>query len=406
MILHKLLLITGIALQIYLLFFGFYYFYIGLFGIGKAPRRKKCKPKNRFLILIPAHNEEKVIGPLVKNLRCLDYPKKLYDIVVIADNCTDKTKNVCEKLGAIVLEHKSKPGEIKGKPYAIRYALNVISDYDTKYDAVCIFDADNLVSLNYLEEMNNHLIAGDKLIQCYLDVKNPTDNLVSMSYANAYYYTNRSWQMAKEKLGLGVAIGGTGFCVATDILKKIGWTATSLTEDLEFQMQCLLINIPAHWCHYAKIFDEKPTNFIASLIQRLRWARGHWNVCFKYAPKLFLKGIKEFNILAIDGAIYLLNPFNTILGLVGIIYIPLIKEVNLIPDTVWILLLVMQFLYMIYSILMDTDKPFKKILGLLTVFLYSYSFLPLYIWALITKDNKNWNCTKHTRSLQFNQLHS
>lgn len=406
MILHELFELLGIALQTYLLFFGFYYFFIGLFGFGNAPRRKMHDPFNKFLIMIPAHNEEKVIGQLIRNLQCIDYPKELYDIVVIADNCTDRTADIGRNLGTVVLEHISKPGELRGKPYAIRYALDTIYNYDKKYDAICIFDADNLVSLNYLIEMNNHLISGDKLIQCYLDVKNPTDNLISMSYANAYYYTNRSWQMAKERLGLGVALGGTGFCVSTDILKKIGWATTTLTEDLEFQMQCLLNDIPAHWCHYAKIYDEKPTRFVASLIQRLRWARGHWNVCFKYALKLFIKGIKKHSMINLDGFIYLMNPFNTVIGILSFIYIPLIKGQQLLPNYVWILLLLVQLLYMVYSIIMDTDKPLKKIFGLLTVFIYSYSFLPLYVWALLTKNNKKWNCTEHTRGLQLNQLHS
>ena len=263
------------AIQLFLLFFWGYWFLISLFGFGNAKKLPYKKPEKRFLILIPAHNEEKVIGSLVENLTHLDYPNELYDICVIADNCTDKTAQISKEFGAMVIEHTSPPNEPKGKPYGIRYALDVLNrEIEEKYDAIAFFDADNLSSLNYLQEMNKHLLKGERLIQCYLDSKNPDDNWITLSYATSYYYMNRSWQLAKYRLGLGNAIGGTGFCVEKNLLKEIGWSAKSLTEDLEFTMQCLLRGEKASWSHHARIYDEKPEGFIASCIQRLRWALG------------------------------------------------------------------------------------------------------------------------------------
>jgi cellulose synthase/poly-beta-1,6-N-acetylglucosamine synthase-like glycosyltransferase len=67
---------------------------ISLFGFGKAGKIREKIPQKRFVILIPAHNEEKVVGNLVENLLHLDYPKELYDVFVIADNCTDNTARI------------------------------------------------------------------------------------------------------------------------------------------------------------------------------------------------------------------------------------------------------------------------------------------------------------------------
>lgn len=132
-----------------------YWFVISLFGFGKAKRIRERFPQKKFLLMIPAHNEEKVIGNIVENLQNLDYPRHLYDILVIADNCTDHTAAIVRRHGAVVLEHTSQPDEPKGKPHAIKYTLDYLGDDLYEYDAFVIFDADNLVSLNYLKEMNN-----------------------------------------------------------------------------------------------------------------------------------------------------------------------------------------------------------------------------------------------------------
>ena len=56
------------------------------------------------MAIIPAHNEEAVVGNLIESLKNQNYNKDLYDIYVIADNCTDNTARVAKKAGAIVYE--------------------------------------------------------------------------------------------------------------------------------------------------------------------------------------------------------------------------------------------------------------------------------------------------------------
>lgn len=409
-VLTQSIIILGIVVQAGLLFFWAYWFIISLFGFGKPKVPKAQKPTKKFAILIPAHNEESVIENLVENLLNMKYPNKLYDVIVIADNCTDKTAELSLKAGAKVIETTSLPDEPKGKPHAIRKALEQLGDYENQYDAIAFFDADNLVSLNYLEEMNNHLMQGDQLIQCYLDSKNPEDNWITLSYASSYYYMNRSWQLAKSKLGLGNAVGGTGFCVDTKLLKEVGWTARSLTEDLEFQIQCLLAGVPAKWCHTARVYDEKPTGFWASCVQRLRWARGHWDVCLKYSGPLIKKSIFKLDILSFDGLMYLINPGKIVIA-AGASAMGLLSKFELVPwfESIlpwwsWFILVGFQIWYVGYSIVIDTAKPLKKLFGLLYLPIFNISYIPLFIWAFITRRNKSWNRTDHSRSIDFNSL--
>lgn len=392
-----------VALQIIVLLWFGYWLFISFFGFGKAKENIQHEPMKRFIMLIAANNEENVIGDILDNLKLQNYPKDLYDVCVIADNCNDKTADIGREKGAMVLEHYYLPGEPKGKPYAIKYALENIDL--NKYDGVCIFDADNLVTVNYLQEMNNHLCEGHRLIQCNLDTKNPRDNFITLSYATSYYMMNRFWQLAKSRLGLGNAIGGTGFCVESGLFKEIGWTAQSLTEDLEFTMQALLKGIKTHWCHYARVLDEKPTEFKASCVQRLRWARGHWDVCFKYSGKLIKKGILERDMSAIDGAMYLLNPGKVVVAtLIGVMfYLSLFSKNPLydpfIPMWVYAIIIVFNLFCISIAIKDSNDKKITTIKSYISLLFISYSYIPLFVWSLITYKNKTWVTTKHTRSV-------
>lgn len=71
---------------------------------GSKKEKKILTPQKTFAVIVAAHNEAAVIGQLVDNLRRLDYPKELYDIFVIADNCTDNTAQIAQECGAIVHE--------------------------------------------------------------------------------------------------------------------------------------------------------------------------------------------------------------------------------------------------------------------------------------------------------------
>ncbi|MDR0372734.1 MAG: glycosyltransferase family 2 protein [Nitrososphaerota archaeon] len=395
-------------LQIFLFVISSYWLIIGFFGLGKATRPPEREAQKRFLLLIPAHNEEKVIGNLVENLMQLDYPRPLYKVLVIADNSTDKTADIARNLGAEVLEHTSLPGEKKGKPHAIKYALDEIDDQlINEFDAIAIFDADNLVTLNYLREMNNHLLNGEKLIQCYLDTKNPNDNFITLGYAATYFYMNRSWQLAKYRLGLGNAVGGTGFCVDTQVIKKVGWTARSLTEDLEFTIQCLLKGIKATWCHHARVYDEKPEKFNASCVQRLRWARGHWDVCFKYFGRLMLRAVTKLDVCAFDGAIYLLNPaillFGTTVWIAWATSVFLFKQnyFILFPSWLWISLFIFSCIYILTACRIDANKKFSKIKIILSMLFLNFTYIPLFIWGLITYKSKTWIRTEHIKNISI-----
>lgn len=160
-----------------------YYLILSLFGLYKRRDNgaEKCMPKNTFALLVAAHNEEMVIAKIIESLKDIDYPKDMYDIFVIADNCDDDTASIARKYNVNVFERKVP--DKKGKGYALEWMFNKIFKMDKQYDSIAVFDADNLVSKNFLIEMNYKLCQGYKVVQGYIDSKNPNDSWITGSYS-------------------------------------------------------------------------------------------------------------------------------------------------------------------------------------------------------------------------------
>jgi cellulose synthase/poly-beta-1,6-N-acetylglucosamine synthase-like glycosyltransferase len=390
---------------------GAYQVILSLFGLYYKREPIRFEPQKRFAVLIAAHNEEQVVGPLIDNLKKMDYPKELYDIYVICDNCTDKTADVVRSHGAIACERFD--DEKKGKGYAIEWMLERLWEGDKEYDAVVMFDADNLVSPNFLREMNDKLCQGKKVLQGYLDIKNPFDSWVSVSMAISYWFTNRMWQLARYNLGLSCALGGTGLCIDMNLLKEIGWGATSLTEDLEFGVRCVQRGIYPTWVHSARVFDEKPVTLRASMRQRLRWMQGHFNCASRFMWPLLLKSLKERNLAKLDAALYLFQPmrflliFFTSLLFLCQVSIPSFWHAThlskLLPDWFWLAVNIGLYLQIPYALWLERVN-WKAYVGILIYPIFALTWIPVTTKAYFTKHNKVWSHTIHTRAIRVEDL--
>jgi cellulose synthase/poly-beta-1,6-N-acetylglucosamine synthase-like glycosyltransferase len=383
-----------------LIFVSVYYISVSFFGFSHKKETEMADPENVFAIIIAAHNEESVIGALVENCRLLDYPREMYDIFVVADNCTDNTAQVAATAGAMVWKRFN--DQDTGKGYALEWAFNRLYALPKEYDAVVIIDADNLVSLNYLKIMNNRLLQGERIIQGYLDSKNPDDTWVTRSIHVGYVITNRFWQLAKYNLGLCCALGGTGMCIAVDVLHKFGWGANSLTEDLEFQVKALLNGIKVAWAHEAKVFDEKPLTMKQSMKQRQRWMQGHCTVASRYVPKLLWEGIRQRNVALLDGALYCCNPYFLMFCGFGLLY-QIFQGLPLLHHPEYMIVLLIQFIYFAIPMLLDRIKP--SVFGWLFYYpVFAFTWIPVAYSGFATQSNRDWSHTQHTRDISWQEL--
>lgn len=398
-----------IPMQLIIVFFTLYYFIIAFFGIMRKKEEKILTPKNTFAVIVAAHNEEQVIGQLVENLHVLHYPKELYDIFVIADNCKDKTAQIARESGAIVCERFNL--EQRGKGYAMEWMFAKLFRMQRKYDAVVIFDADNLVHPDFLLEMNSRLCKGEKVIQGYLDAKNPNDTWVSGTFAISFWVVNHIWHLAKYNIGLSSVLGGTGMCISSEILHKFGWGATCLTEDMEFTMKVLLKGIRTTWAHDAIVYDEKPLTFKQSWNQRKRWAQGHFDIAGRFIPKMFTEGIRQRDIRILDGVLHLFQPYFLILSttfvLASYLYsvVPFYTNIlyKVLPVEVWTAIAIGQYVFPIL-VLAKIKAPLKSWWYLVFYPLFIYSWIPITLLGFVHRNQREWSHTVHTRSISYKDV--
>ena len=410
-ILSRVFSIIGYVVQTILYVIFIYYFFVSAFGwIRRKEKLAKNFPiKNKFAILIAAHNEEKVIASAVRSIKSVDYPEDMYDIYVIADNCDDNTANIAKNEGAKVYERFDE--EKRGKGYSLEWMFERLFETGIEYDAVCILDADNLVSPNFFLEMNKRLCQGHKVVQGYLDSKNPNDSWVSANYSIAYWISNRLFQLPRYYLGLNCALGGTGFVMSMDVLKEIGWGATCLTEDLEFSLKLVQKNMKVSWSHEAIAYDEKPLKLSQSFRQRKRWMQGHCNCASRYLLPLLKKGLKEKDPVALDAALYLIQPFTIVASGIDLLRNCIVGLFNFdisslcTVNTLMFICLVLIVTYINIVFVIVEGKFSKKVGFYFLLFpFYSLTWIPIIIAGFIDRNKKEWAHTEHTRGLEINDM--
>jgi cellulose synthase/poly-beta-1,6-N-acetylglucosamine synthase-like glycosyltransferase len=401
----------GVILQIPA--WGMFVYYLTISFAGWF-RRKETDAKqfpavNRFALIVPSHNEEMVVGKIVENLKAIQYPRELFDIFVIADNCSDNTAHFAREAGAIVMERFNTVQ--KGKGFSLEWMFDQLFKMETHYDAVCIFDADNLVSSNFLSEMNKHLSLGHKVVQGYLDSKNPFDSWVSANNSIAFWIGNRMFQLPRYYLGLSAVLGGTGMMIATDVLQQIGWGATCLTEDLEFTVKVALKGMKVYWSHEAVIYDEKPLKMEQSFHQRVRWMQGQADVIGRFFGQLLQHAFTKRDWIALDLAIYLVQPIIIVINffclVMGVFFMAINPHqftgttADLIP------LLFFGFLYInVIFLILEKQYSWKTLAFFLTFPFYNLTWAPIVIKGFREKDLREWSHTVHSRALDISEMNA
>ena len=387
--------------------FWLYQIAVSFCSLIKLKEKKLIENKNhKFMAIIPAHNEEMVIKNLVQSLREQDYPKDLYDIYVIADNCTDATAEIAKENGAIV--YKRFDPEHKTKGYALNWFLKQKIEENADYDAFCVFDADNVVDKNFIKNMNKKLCQGEEIVQGYRDIKNPTDSWISAGYAIFYWTMNRFYHLARYNLGLSPLINGTGFMVKFDIIKPNGWQTITLTEDIEFSLINISKGRRLGWATDAIVYDEQPVGFKQSWSQRSRWSVGHLQ-CMKHYTKDLAKGVKDHKTLMnFDGLLYMMGIPMMILTflLLGINTALYASEQMTGIELIYQYgrYLVATFIIPIFTavvvLLIDKRKVRPMVKGLLCYPLFMGSWILINIKCLIKPDTK-WEKIEHVRNIEI-----
>ena len=295
--------IQNVNWAIFLLFTLCYSYQIiyAIIALVKKPKKVEAKKLHKYGVLISARNESTVIGNLIDSIKAQNYPSHLVDIFVVADNCTDDTAAIARKHGAIVYERFNT--EKVGKGYALDYLLKIINSiYSYKgYEGYFVFDADNVLDPNFIRAMNAQFDQGYKVLTSYRNSKNYGTNWISAGYALWFLREARYLNNPRMMLGTSCAISGTGFLVSAEIIRRQGgWKHHLLTEDIEFSVDNAIQGEKIGYCHDAMVYDEQPDTFRMSWRQRLRWAKGFYQVFGGYGKKLLTTTVKKHSFSTFD----------------------------------------------------------------------------------------------------------
>ncbi len=279
-----------------------------------------------YAVLICARNEANVIGELIDSINNQTYKGNITTFVM-ADNCTDDTYDVAVSHNAVAYRRHST--ELIGKGYAMEALLKEIRrDFPEGFDGYFVFDADNILTPDYIEQMHKCHLEGNEVITSYRSTKNYGDNWISSGYGLWFLRESMYLNYSRYKLGSSAAISGTGFFFANNVLKEIGgWPFHLLTEDIEFTINRVCKGRKIAFCRSAVFYDEQPTTLKQSFTQRMRWARGYIQVFAHYGKDLMSETLHG-NFAAFDMAMNIMPAFlltaisitcNLLYGIIGAI---------------------------------------------------------------------------------------
>jgi len=358
-----------------------------------AQRHTKLRqdvPSHRFLILVPAHNEERLLPSLLANLHQLDYPTTLYAVHVVADNCTDRTIELAHAGGAFA--HERVDDERRGKGYALQWLMQQLWAGAEPHDAVVILDADSLISPNFLTVMDARLARGERAIQAYYAVRDPQSSwsasLRSVALAALHYLR----PLGRMPLGGSAGLKGNGMVFSAEIVREYLWSA-SLTEDIEYHMALILGAQRVTFAPDAIVWAEMPSSLKAARTQNVRWERGRQEMVRQYVPRLLRAALARRKFLLFDAAVeQIIPPFSlvaaaSLLSLVGALALQSIPAVLL-----GVFLLVGQAVYILAGLWLS-GAPKKVYQALLYVPVFIVWKVWLYLRVLIGLDRKGWTRT-------------
>ncbi|MCW4014756.1 MAG: glycosyltransferase family 2 protein, partial [Candidatus Bathyarchaeota archaeon] len=237
----------------------------------------------RVSVLIPAHDEERVIERILQRMTELTYPKDKFEVFVIDDGSKDRTAKSAKRFAKyhdfIHFIHRSQEEGGKGKPEVLNCALKYVTG-----EIIYCFDADYYPQRNIIE----------KLTECFKDPKvgavqgrvtvlNEPDTIVTRLVTLERTGGYRVDQFARNELNLIPQYGGTVGGFRKKLIEELGgWEPNVLAEDTDLTFRIYLAGFTVKYLNYADSYEEAVSTWRSYWQQRVRWATGHMQCAFRY----------------------------------------------------------------------------------------------------------------------------
>ncbi len=376
--------LIALAAQATLIALAGYNAVTALWGWGDRKPAPPGQRDRRMRTVIPAHDEESVIGGILSDLADTEY--RASEVWVIADRCADSTASIARQAGALVAKRSDGP---VGKGAALSWFLDEhpLSDDET----LVIFDADNRLPPETLSRIADEIDAGHEVVQCYLDVANPDGSMLAEASALSYWAGNRMVQLARSNLGWSADLGGTGMAFTASALERAGGFTDSLTEDQELGARVVLAGMRVEWLHDVKVRDEKPESVAVAVKQRARWMAGKRAAASKHFSAL----VGKSSPASLDQALRLVQPGRSFVALVSAVMTALAGITAsswLLPWPVWGVATAIQVLEPIPFLARDGVEP-RRLIRYPLLAILAALWVPI---RIISTRVSHWYHTPHT----------
>lgn len=263
--------------------------YIFFFSLLSLRKRKTRYPQatvpNHFVVLFPAYKEDAVILESIRNFFNQTYSH--YDVLVISDGMKQQTNSQLQAMGAEVLIAQF---EVSSKAAALNLAMKHL--HTTEYDVVVVLDADNHVSSDFLEKLNDVFNSGVKAVQAHRVAKNKNTHVALLDAASEEI-NHSVFRRGHIQVGLSAALSGSGMAFDFDWFRKRIQQVKTVGEDKELELLLLQDKIFVDYLDNVHVWDEKIQQTTAFSRQRQRWLFAQYSLLWKglkYLPQAVWQG--------------------------------------------------------------------------------------------------------------------
>ena len=308
-------LLTGLTIVI-----GLPTLYLCIISLAAVLRAKKMRvqegsistepavPTTDFAILIPAHNEELLLGNLLESLRELHYPQTLFTVHVVVDNCTDGTAELARRFTGVHV-HERVDHTKRGKGYALHWLVQQIEAAHLSCDAYVILDADSVIAPNFLRLIDCELVHGAQALQARYTVLNATESPGSALRWIALSLVNHVRPLGRTCLGGSSTLNGNGMCLSRDLLTRYPWRSFGLAEDYQYYLTIVEHGERVVYVPEAVVSSQMPKTFAQMRTQDIRWESSSGNQpSWRAALTLLKAGIRNRDGVRIEAVAELLTP--------------------------------------------------------------------------------------------------
>lgn len=261
-----------------------------------------------FAIFIPAHNEESILSTLLESLARLDYPRELYTVYAIADNCTDGTAELAGQFAGVQVFERFDQ-EQRGKGFALSWMWHELAARQVAHDAYIVFDADSVVEGTFLQAMNQELWRGALALQGRNMVLNATASPSAALRWVALALMNYVRPLGRSGLGASASLLGNGMCFTRGLVERYPWQAFGLREDYQYYLLLIQQGERVAFVPDAVVLSQMPVTFKQMRTQDVRWeasepGQSRWRTAWQ----LLRGGWRHRSLTRLDAAAELVTP--------------------------------------------------------------------------------------------------